>query len=173
MDFILTSFFEFSNKSYIYSEIFCKMENLLCEYITFGGVTVYQFSTKIYMYSFRKDFFHFCVKVSYRIWVIGFLRAWIFISYGFFAYSRNSAYFPRPIMLESPKSPNSNYFVIPPLVSRQKLQRTQIFPIWKRNGPYLYQSFNNTPEGLDKAFSTSIFLYGNNSELFIYVIIMT
>ena len=46
-------------------------------------------------------FFHFCEKVSYRIWVL---------SYDLFhTYSRNSAYFPRPMTLESPKSPNSNY----------------------------------------------------------------
>ena len=38
VDFILTSFFEFSIKSYKYCEIYSKMENLLCEYISFGGV---------------------------------------------------------------------------------------------------------------------------------------
>ena len=38
VDFILSSFFEFSIKSYKCCEIFSKMENLLCEYIFFGGV---------------------------------------------------------------------------------------------------------------------------------------
>ena len=36
--FIFTSFFEFSIKIYKYCEIFSQMENLLCEYISFGGV---------------------------------------------------------------------------------------------------------------------------------------
>ena len=41
VDFILTIFFEFSIKSYKYCEIFSEMENLLCEYISFGGVIHY------------------------------------------------------------------------------------------------------------------------------------
>ena len=61
------------------------------------------------MYCFEKGFFHFCEKVSYLIWILGYLRALIFISYGFFGYSRNSAYFPRRLTFESSKSPNPNY----------------------------------------------------------------
>ena len=42
------------------------------------------FQQKKTIYGFRKYFFHFCVKRSYRIWVLCYLRTWIFISYGFF-----------------------------------------------------------------------------------------
>ena len=51
VDFILTSFFEFSIKSYKYCEIFSEMENLLCEYISFVGVTL-----NVLLYSETFDF---------------------------------------------------------------------------------------------------------------------
>ena len=39
------------------------------------------------------------------------MRVWIFILYGFIAYSHNLAYILRPCALELPKSDNSNYSV--------------------------------------------------------------
>ena len=60
------------------------------------------------MESFKNDFLNFCIKVSYWIWVLGYVTGWIFISYIFNDYSQNPAFFPRPKTLDLHKSPNSN-----------------------------------------------------------------
>ena len=66
------------------------------------------FNQKISMYSFGKDFFSFLCKILQNLSSrlsegMNFHFIW------FFAYSRNSAYFPHPITLELSKSPDSNY----------------------------------------------------------------
>ena len=48
-------------------------------------------------------------KVSHSSWVLSQLIGWIFILELFIDNSCNSAYFPRLITLELPKSPYSNY----------------------------------------------------------------
>ena len=56
-----------------------------------------------------RNFSKFWVKVSIYIWVLSQLMGWIFVLWIFNDNPRNSAYFPRPMTQESPKSPNSNY----------------------------------------------------------------
>ena len=51
VDFILTSFFEFSIKSYKYCEFFSEMENQICERSSFGAVGF------CILEKFRYDFF--------------------------------------------------------------------------------------------------------------------
>ena len=46
----------------------------------------------------------FLQNLSFRL-----AEAWLFILYGFIAYSHNLAYILRTVALESPKLPNSNY----------------------------------------------------------------
>ena len=56
-----------------------------------------------------RHFWNFWENILHRNWVLSQLAVWIFISELFIDISSNSAYFPRLITLELPKSPNSNY----------------------------------------------------------------
>ena len=59
------------------------------------------FQQKIAMKSFKNDFLNSYVQVSYRIWVLGSMTGWIFISQIFNDNSRNLAYFLRPYTLSN------------------------------------------------------------------------